>query len=160
MKTINTIALAKDLARNATNDELLIYPNYPDYQNEEELFEDDGVTYKEEVQPVFDRWFEFFTRHINACEVKPTDKIHLKLDDLGGGHISVIEAENGENTEAMDKIKLAFQEDRNCTVVDMTDFQVYEVLEGNVKAIQVKYQTEDCEDFDQTTIYVSQTWVY
>lgn len=168
MKTIDTIALAKDLARNATNDELLVYAEYSElgntesYQEEEDLFEEDGVTYKAEIQPVFNQWVEFYTRHINACEVKLADKIYLKLDDIDGSHISIIEAEKGKNTEAMAKIKMAFQEDRNCTVVDMTNFQVYEVLEGNVAAIQFKYFTEDGteEESVNTTIYISQTWVY
>lgn len=162
---INAIALATELARNATNDELLIYPEFSDYEDEDDLLEEDGVTYKAEVQTVFDQHFNSFMGAIEAFEIK--DPIYLKLDGMDGNHISVIIAQKNENLEAMEKIKLAFNEDMNCTVIEMSYFQVSEVLEGNVAAIQLKYQLEEY-DYDeegapepeQTTIYVSQTWVY
>ena len=177
--TVDSVALAKELARNATNDQILIYEDYTElsncehYADEEDLFEEDGVTYKPEVQKIFDQWVDFYTNAINNFSVSDVDnssidKIYLKLDDIDGGHISVISAKNNFNVEAMDKIKLAFQEDRNCTVIEMSDFQVYEATEGNIAAIQLKYIFEDDFDYEepdapepeQTTIYVSQTWVY
>lgn len=168
--TVDSIALATELARNATIDELLINVEFSDYDDQDDLFEEDGVTYKPEVQDVFDRWFNSYTSAINNFSVSNVgiDIIYLKLDDIDGNHISVISAKENHNVEAMDKIKLAFQEDRNCTVIEMSDFQVYEATEGKVAAIQLKYIFEDDFDYEaegapepeQTTIYVSQTWVY
>ena len=172
--TVDSVALAKECARNATNDELLVYPQNPTYVSEEDLFDDeDENCYRPEVQEVFDRWLSFYMNAINNFSVLETvnndiDKIYLKLDDIDGSHISVISVKENFNTEAMDKIKLAFNEDRNCTVIEITNFQVFEALEGKTAAIQLKYIFEDDFDYDaedapepeQTTIYVSQTWVY
>lgn len=71
MKLVNEVQLATDLAQQATIDEILNDDNSP-YSSEDDLIEIsdevDGMTvYKEDVQVVFDRWYDYFYESIMQC---------------------------------------------------------------------------------------------
>lgn len=71
MVAINEVELASELAYNATVDELVIYEEI--YETEEYLFEEneDGeLVYKEGVQNVFDRYYDYYYGLIFKCSEK------------------------------------------------------------------------------------------
>ena len=66
--TLNKIELASELAHKATVDELVLNG---DYNSEDDLhnFDDEDVlTYKEEVQDVFNRWYDFYIDEIEKVK--------------------------------------------------------------------------------------------
>jgi len=99
---VDVLALAKDLAMNATSDQIIINEDYSELSNgsqycdDEDLFEEDGVTYVPEVQKVFDGWVEFYLNHIEACtepeEPQPVKDNVFLLKDYTGHAMSTISA--------------------------------------------------------------------
>ncbi len=68
MKKINEIELASNLAHNATWE---VFSNV--LSCEDDLFESDGgddddcVVYKENIQDIFNKWYDFFISEIEKC---------------------------------------------------------------------------------------------
>lgn len=100
IKMIDVMALAKDLARNATNDQIICYEDTTElnetYCDEEDMFEADGVTYNPEVQKVFDGWVAFYLNHIEAC-TEPEEEMPVKdyvflLNDVNHKPMSTVSA--------------------------------------------------------------------
>lgn len=117
---VDVLALANDLARNATNDQLLIHQDYSElgfdyeeYCDEDDLFtEDDENVYKPEVQKLFNSWVAFYLNHIEACsEPEPAmpvkDNVFL-LKDFTGHAIATVSASTDEILNA--KFKEAVNE--------------------------------------------------
>ena len=69
---INEVELASELAHAATVDELVV--NGMVYGSEDELFQSDGsddeesTIYKEDVQNVFNGWYDYFYELIMNCQ--------------------------------------------------------------------------------------------
>jgi len=99
---VDVLALATDLAHNATNDQIIINEDYSElsngsqYSDDEDLFEDDGITYVPEVQKVFNGWLEFYLSHIEACtepeEAQPVKDYVFLIKDSTGHAIATISA--------------------------------------------------------------------
>ena len=69
--TINKIELASNLAHKSVMDELIIPfqtdGSYSIYENEDDLFiedENENMIYKDDVQDVFNRWYDFYLNMI------------------------------------------------------------------------------------------------
>ena len=68
MVTINEVELATKLAERATIDEVLSDPDC-EWCNEDNIIEkDDDGSYHLGIQPIFDRWYDYFKESIEECE--------------------------------------------------------------------------------------------
>lgn len=73
---INEVELATNLAEKATIDEILHNEankaRFPNYKKETDLIEyseeDEMSVYKDDVQDVFNRWYDYFYGEIFKCE--------------------------------------------------------------------------------------------
>ena len=70
MIQINEVELASNLASKATENEILVVENdkYPDYQYDCDLVVEDDESgcyiYKDDVQDVFNRWYDYYYAEI------------------------------------------------------------------------------------------------
>jgi len=68
---INEVELASNLAHNATKDEIFSPLSDLEITNEDDMWEEDeneNTIYKDKVQDVFNRWYDYFYDEITKCK--------------------------------------------------------------------------------------------
>ena len=163
-KTIRVYSddLASNLANHATIDELVFGNESNDYNEEEELYQLDGK-FLPSVQDCFDGWLAFYEEKISHYEVTPQLPLYFNLNNENGVVIGVIRVDDKNLEQMIAKIKIAVQEERNCVVQQISEFELFQGLESKTCEIDISFRDED-EDFEtedeMLTFTFNETWIY